>query len=227
MHPTAGDLKPKSDPNPDAVKARRQTWFIVGGLIFASVAFFFGNNHIVQSADGTIVVSKVHFTFSETFVSAEAITGQPLIAAKAKYPLAVKALQRDGLIETDEQMQQRIQREVQEQVEQGQRDLAIQQAADEARVQQDLKITSESTTADSFSWSITGVVTNTGDRPYQFVSVEYELLAADGETVVGTASDVNAGEIRPGGKWRFKAMVIEDSAKRYRFSSVTAQPSAN
>jgi len=223
MNPTADDMKPQS-PHPDAVKAKRQTWFFVGGAILLCLALFFGNFHIVQSEKGTTAVQKVHFTFSETFVSLDAITGQPLITAKAQNPLAVKALQRDGLLETDEQMQERVQKEVQEQFEENQRDFQQQQAAAAMRVREDLQVGSVSSTADSFSWSVTGVVTNTGTTPYQLITIEFDLLSEDGETVVGTATDINPGTLAPGQKWRFRAMVVNDQARRYRLSDVSGQP---
>jgi len=37
MHPTDGDLKPKSEPHPDGVRAQQQTLLVVGGLTLAVV----------------------------------------------------------------------------------------------------------------------------------------------------------------------------------------------
>ena len=82
-----------------------------------------GTYHVVQSSKGTQLVRKVHFTFAECFVSLDAITNMPAVASSAKYPLTVKALQREGILESDEDREQRIQREVQEQMDKSWQDV--------------------------------------------------------------------------------------------------------
>lgn len=71
----------------------------------------------MQSGEGTRIIPKVHFSFSETMVSLDAITTVPYIKAKSEHPLAVRALQREGMIETEEEMEARIQREIDEKME--------------------------------------------------------------------------------------------------------------
>lgn len=111
-----GETTPQDETTIVSEQARKKkTTFYVVGVVLAMALAFFGTYHVVESSEqGWLLVKKVHFTWSETFVSLDAITGQPLIAAKSKYPLAIKALQRDGIIETDEQMQERVQKELEE-----------------------------------------------------------------------------------------------------------------
>lgn len=93
---------------------KKNWWKHVLGFLFILAipsAFILGNNHVVQSSHGTKLVPKVHFTFAETFVSLDAITGQPFVTAKAQNPLAVKALQREGILESDDAFQLRMERE--------------------------------------------------------------------------------------------------------------------
>jgi len=93
-------------------------------LILALLAgWVLGTYHVVQSSQGTQLVRKVHFTFAECFVSLDAITSMPAVASSAKYPLAVKALQRDGILESDEARDERIQQEVQEQMDKSLQDI--------------------------------------------------------------------------------------------------------
>ena len=84
------------------------------GSVFASTLLF-GLYHVVSSSEGTAFVRKVHFTYAETFVSLDAMTGVPYIKAKERWPLTVKALQRDGVLESDKAFQERIRREAEEQ----------------------------------------------------------------------------------------------------------------
>ena len=94
------------------------TMLIILAVFLPCLAWFLGSFHIVQSSDqGTRLVRKVHFTFAETVVSLDAITGQPAVAAKAKYPLTIKALQRDALLESDAEREERIEREVEAHIE--------------------------------------------------------------------------------------------------------------
>ncbi len=93
--------------------SQREWWFLGIGTILLVVIAFCGNLHIVQSSDqGIRLVRKVHFTLAETFVSMDAITSQPSFTASARYPLAIKALQRDGILETAEERDERVKDEI-------------------------------------------------------------------------------------------------------------------
>jgi len=88
-------------------------------LIFSilAITLFCGFFHIVQSSkNGLFFVKKTAFTLSETFVNMDTITGVPFIVAVAKYPLAIRAMQKEGIIESDEAREARVQQEINEKV---------------------------------------------------------------------------------------------------------------
>jgi hypothetical protein len=86
-------------------------WLIVAGVLLIGLVWFWGSFHIVSSSTGMTVIPKVAFSFKETMVSVEEITGMPYLAARARYPLAVQALQREHIIESDESFNARIEEE--------------------------------------------------------------------------------------------------------------------
>ncbi len=107
--------------NQQSTKRMMLIGFII--VLLSTTVWFFGSYHIVSSsAAGTMIVPKVVFSFNETFVSVDEITGMPFISAKSKYPLAVKALQRKGVLETDEKFDARIRAGVQAEMEKAQRE---------------------------------------------------------------------------------------------------------
>lgn len=84
---------------------------VFGVLLTAGVWLLF-NFHIVTGANvGFKIIPRDSFGFSEMFVNIDKITGMPNIFARAQYPLGFKALQKAGLIETDDQFEKRIERE--------------------------------------------------------------------------------------------------------------------
>lgn len=223
MHPTPGDMKGPALP-PDAVKAKRQTLYLLLGAAFLGIALFFGNFHVVQSEKGTAIVQKVHFTFSETFVSLDAITGQPLLVAKSQHPLAVKALQKGGYIETDEAFQQRIERETREAIEKNQQQFQAemdQKAAEkETALYQDFKLSN----LGANDMGVTGVLANKGSRAWRNVSVEFQILAKDQKTVIGTAMDFFNGDLEPGQSWKFNAIVAHTGEYYYKLKGLDGTP---
>jgi len=87
----------------------------ISALPFLLVAFvvvllvFVGNVHVITGGNGGLsLASRESFGFSEMFVNVDEITGMPWIAAKSRFPLGCALLQRKGIIESDEQMEQRI-----------------------------------------------------------------------------------------------------------------------
>lgn len=64
--------------------------------------------HVVSTEDGTQIVRKIEFTPRETFVSLTEITTMPYVTAREKHPLAVRALQREHMIESDDEFRQRL-----------------------------------------------------------------------------------------------------------------------
>jgi hypothetical protein len=86
------------------------------------VVLIVGNFHVVTGSDaGMRVVHRDSSSFSEFFVDADAITGMPWIAARSRYPLGCKVLQREGLIESDSEFQERMRRKAEEDAKEFQR----------------------------------------------------------------------------------------------------------
>lgn len=124
----AGEQPAEEESHAEASVWRREVkpWpamLVIGVAVLVGAAWLLGTYHIVQSSEGTQLVRKVHFTLAESFVSLDAITGQPAIAAKAKYPLAIKALQRDGILESESAREERLQQEMREKMEQSRREV--------------------------------------------------------------------------------------------------------
>ena len=127
---------PPAAPPTEAEKQRKR--YITIGLIVVLCLLAIGSLHIVSSSEaGISIVPKVSFSFAETFVSLDAITGMPFIAAKMKYPLAIKALQRNGMLETDEAFQRRIEEETRQQMERAEEEARkqMERAEEETRKQ--------------------------------------------------------------------------------------------
>lgn len=87
-------------------------------LVLIIVAIFFGNIHIITGSNlgSPRIVRKESFGFSETFINIDTITHMPWIAAKSRYPLSCAVLQREGLIESDEEFKERTDKELQTEI---------------------------------------------------------------------------------------------------------------
>jgi predicted nucleic acid-binding Zn ribbon protein len=95
--------------------------FLLFSLAFVLVLVA-GNFHVLTGKDvGLSLVLRESFGYSEIFVDADTITGMPWIAAKARYPLGCRLLQRKGIIESDEQMAQRLRDAAQQRMEEAQK----------------------------------------------------------------------------------------------------------
>ena len=69
------------------------------------------------------VALKSSLGYSETFVNADKVTSMPWIAAKSKYPLGCRVLQRKHYIESDDQFEERVQKETKEELEKAQKQI--------------------------------------------------------------------------------------------------------
>lgn len=103
-----------------AKSVKRQWLFMLSAGVVVFVFFLLGNFHIVRGSTykGPMLLPKSTFGFSETFINTDAITGVPYVAAASRYPLSIKALQRVGFLETDEDRKARIQRELDRELQQ-------------------------------------------------------------------------------------------------------------
>ncbi len=69
------------------------------------------------------VVAKHSFSFKDTVVNLDDIFGMPRIAVATKHPAVKKQLEEMGITETDEQVQERIRREIEEESKRMMRDI--------------------------------------------------------------------------------------------------------
>ena len=104
-------------------KTRTKPWslLVTVPLLFAVIA---GNVHVITGGGvGFRVVMRDSLSFSEFFVNVDSITSMPWIAAKSRFPIGCRILQREGLIESDAEFEVRRQKETQKRIEDMERDL--------------------------------------------------------------------------------------------------------
>ena len=83
----------------------------------------------------------------------------------------------------------------------------------------DLEILEVSSEADQYTRYVVGKLRNNTDRTFNYVQVEISLYDDEGN-VVGTTFD-NVTNLEPGQVWKFKAIILEDSAKRFKVSDIS------
>ncbi len=66
---------------------------------------------------------------------------------------------------------------------------------------------------------IVGTVVNNTDKEYSYVQIEFNLYDSDGAQVGSTFA--NVANLEPHGKWKFEAMVLEDSATQAKLKDIT------
>lgn len=100
-----------------ASPANMRQLILVGAFVLA-IVLALGNFHIVRGGSvGVAFVPKAAFTFRETFPVMEEITGVPYITAVSRYPLAVTAMQRNGMLESNDARNDRVRGEIQREAE--------------------------------------------------------------------------------------------------------------
>ncbi len=93
--------------------------------IIISLITLMGNVHFIHGStySGPLIVKKVSFSFSETFVNTDKVFAMPYISALSTYPLAVAALRRLGVLESEKAREDRIKKEVNDEIEKTQREI--------------------------------------------------------------------------------------------------------
>lgn len=87
-------------------------------------------------------------------------------------------------------------------------------------IKPDLEIISTSNESDTYCWYVTGTVkNNSSSKTYSYVQVEVNLYDKSDAQVGSTLANTN--NLEPGGLWKFKAIVTEDSARKYKVKGVT------
>lgn len=111
---------------------------IVALAVFVAV-FGIARFHMIVGGDLSVpvIVKKQSLGFSETLIDMDKVVGMPRIFAYAQFPIGVKVLQQEGMIETEEEFDARIEREYDEKYGDMERDVeesvkALDQAAEAA-----------------------------------------------------------------------------------------------
>ena len=66
---------------------------------------------------------------------------------------------------------------------------------------------------------VSGTILNKGNKTFGYAQVEINVYDAAGAQVGSTLANVN--NLEPGRPWKFKAVILEDSAVRYEIKGVT------
>lgn len=74
-------------------------------------------------------------------------------------------------------------------------------------------------TADEFSTTISGTLTNATDKQVGYIQLSYTLYDADGAQI-GTAF-ANTSNLDAGGVWKFEAVALESDVADYKLADVT------
>ena len=116
-------MRPSPPPGinaPKKAKSQIRTVTVLAVLVI----FFVGNFHIITGKNvGFRIVGRDSFGFDEFFINQDAIVGMPNLFAKGKYPIGVKVLQREGLIESDRDFERRTQADFNKKLEEAQREV--------------------------------------------------------------------------------------------------------
>ena len=83
----------------------------------------------------------------------------------------------------------------------------------------DLEVLDHESETESWSRYIVGRIRNNTRREYSYVQVEINLYDDSGAQV-GSTMD-NTTNLEPGGIWKFKALIWEDNATKYKIKNVT------
>lgn len=110
---------------PPPQKSQAGTAVVLVIVLLVIAAMFFGNVHVISggSLDSPRIVRKESFGFSETFIKIDSITGMPWISARSRHPLSCAVLERERLIESDEEFRGRRDKKMKEEMEKALKDL--------------------------------------------------------------------------------------------------------
>jgi len=101
---------------------RKVSPVVAAVFILVPILIFLGNFHIVRgSAIGWRLIPRMSFGFREMIVDVDEITGMPHIVATSRYPLGCKVLQREGIIESEDQMKDRVREDLEREMEDAKR----------------------------------------------------------------------------------------------------------
>ncbi len=83
----------------------------------------------------------------------------------------------------------------------------------------DLEVLDHSVVVEEYARYVVGTVQNNTAKSYTYIQVEINLYDDDGAQVGSTLA--NANNLEQGGKWKFKAVIMEDEAVSYKIKDVS------
>lgn len=83
----------------------------------------------------------------------------------------------------------------------------------------DLEVLDHSSVTEQYARYVVGTVRNNTTKTYSYVQVSINLYDKSGAQVGSTLANVNG--LEPGGLWKFKAIILEDSTEAYKIKDVT------
>jgi hypothetical protein len=167
---------------------------IIAGIVL--LMLLFGR---VYYGEGVFRVTfKLAPGFTDTFVNLSEIMNTPRLAVAIKHPEVKRQLEQMGAIETDEQTQERVQREFEEE-----------------RERKTASLENGRLTVEGFKWRYepyanyaVGALTNRSGMKLDSVSVTITCKDKD-KNVLGTTHDITSN-LADGETWHFKAPVFEE-----------------
>lgn len=91
--------------------------------------------------------------------------------------------------------------------------------AQEPAKKSNLEVIESSIQKDGYISYIVGSVKNNSSKQYSYVQVEINLYDNSGAQVGSTLA--NANNLEPGAIWKFKAVVTEENATKYKIKDIT------
>jgi len=114
------------DKSSDGLLQKKVSAKWVCGIFLFIVVLSLSFVHIITGGYvGFAIVPKNTIGFKDTFINVDEITGMPWIVATSKYPIAVKILQQEGIIESDEARERRLHSEMMESMERSKKEFEM------------------------------------------------------------------------------------------------------
>lgn len=83
----------------------------------------------------------------------------------------------------------------------------------------DLEVLEHSTSSEQYSNYVVGTVRNNSNKKYGYVQISINLYDDSGAQVGSTMANLN--NLEPGGTWKFKALIMDKRASKYKIDKVT------
>ena len=99
----------------------RRTTVIIAAVLLAIIGGFLRIYY--GGGIGIRIVAKHSFSFKDTIVNLDNLFGQPRIVIATKHPAVKRQLEEMGIIETDEQVEEQVRREIEEESKQMMREI--------------------------------------------------------------------------------------------------------